>query len=50
MNRVEQGMAVYLGKERLAFLQKVNKGEMAQHSFNRLVEWGYINKSGQRLK
>jgi predicted Zn-dependent protease len=33
-----------------AFLRVVNRGDMAQHSFNRLVQWGYINKQGQRLK
>ncbi|MGE4421845.1 MAG: M48 family metalloprotease [Pseudodesulfovibrio sp.] len=25
------------------FLQKVNQGEQAQHAYNRLVEWGYVN-------
>ncbi len=33
-----------------SFLKVVNKGDMAKHSFNRLVQWGYVNKQGQRIK
>ena len=33
-----------------SFLKAVNKGDMAKHSYNRLVQWGYINKQGQRIK
>lgn len=33
-----------------SFLKVVTKGDMAKHSFDRLVQWGYINKQGQRIK
>ncbi|MCJ2165650.1 MULTISPECIES: M48 family metalloprotease [unclassified Pseudodesulfovibrio] len=29
-------------REYYQFLQKVNKGDQAQHAYNRLVEWGYV--------
>lgn len=33
-----------------SFLRVVNKGDMAKHSYNRLVQWGYIDKNGRRLR
>jgi len=33
-----------------SFLKVVNKGDMYNHSFNRLVQWGYIDKNGRRLR
>ncbi len=33
-----------------AFLRAVKEGDMAKHSFTRLVQWGYIDKNGRRLR
>jgi predicted Zn-dependent protease len=37
-------------KHYISFLEVVTQGDEAKHSFTRLVQWGYIDKNGRRLK